>query len=241
MATTSYDGILRASGVYDEAGAFAFLIWIVVILRTVEHRNENVNVILVLLGLVTLSLTHVALSMLYLLSRFRRLMSPTVIVIGIALVFVSGSYLAARDLTGFTNRFVVGDGKLSGDNRSGQVQDFFAHVDGKILLFGDNRNIKNGTVGFDYSSNPFNPIFNNGLLAALPFYLMILYALVASVRGRKKSLWVIFILLVLQRPYLFVFGYSYMIMVAFYVLMHQDRWERSSRTPVPSAFPRMTG
>lgn len=222
LATTNYGGAIRASGIFDEAGAFVFVIWVTIITRSILKKKENINYILIFLGLLTFSFIHVFVSAIYLSSQFKYIFKPRNLLFVLLSITLLGVMLANIDLSTFYERFKVEDGKFVGDNRSGQVISFFDNINAQIFLFGDNENIKKGNSVIDYSSNPFNPIVNNGIIVSFPFYLMLFYIIRAIFLSRNRSLWLIFFLLLLQRPYLFTFGYSYLIVIVFNMLQNAD-------------------
>src|SRR5690606_18523934 len=60
--------------------------------------------------------------------------------------------------TFYSERLRIVDGRLAGDNRSNQVEDFFRLVDGEILLKGTKDSIETYDTD-DMSSNPFSITF----------------------------------------------------------------------------------
>jgi hypothetical protein len=214
LATTRYDSVIRASGIYDEAGALTFIIWVVIIIRELYYKESKLNFLFVVFGFFTFSFIHVFLSLIFFISKIKSLLNlRTLIIILISIVVIFG-VTNNVDLTKFYDRFIIQDGKFSGDNRSDEIVAFFENINLKIFFLGD-ENTKHGFSFINYSANPFNPIWNNGIIASFPFYVILLYCSYALIFKSNKTLWLIFLLLILQRPYLFTFGYSYLIIIVF--------------------------
>lgn len=211
--------MIRPSAIFDEPGAFSFFIVLVVIMNLlIHHRNSKQNKINILLfstGIITFSLTHFILFLTYLLIAnaisFKRIvtilsLALSVILLGI-LYFDSDSIIYQNFLSRFT---FTDDGNLSGDNRSSQIKNFFELLDYDISTLGANEKYKNFPyliTEIDQSSNPFSIWFNYGLVAWIP-YLLILSFLGLKIFNSNTSKntrisSILLMLLLLQRPYIF--------------------------------------
>jgi len=76
-------GIIRPSFIYDEAGALSFILCATVVLREVLGRSRGVSYFLMLGGLVTFSVTHMLLTIIFLqIANFFDIVSPRVVLFG---------------------------------------------------------------------------------------------------------------------------------------------------------------
>jgi hypothetical protein len=111
----------------------------------------------------------------------------------------------------YSDRISIDDGKLSGDNRSNQIYEFFSLVNKDILLKGSKAiGIQNET---DQSSNPFSIVYAYGLIISIPYYFILSYLIYVTFSkgiGRSYSSFGLFLLL-LQRPYLYHMSWSILI------------------------------
>lgn len=212
--------VIRPSFIYDEPGAFSFLVCAVVAMRDMLGRPGRLSWFLMLGGLVTLSLTHMLILMLFLVRRLGFVRSGL-----IAAVLVAGALavVSAQDGLGFVaERFTVDDGKLAGDNRSDQISNFMAVVTPEIFLFGDIQCQKRPERGCeehgDISSSPVTPTYRAGL-AMLLVQLWTHAALVVCAVRRRAFLFpaLTLSLLLLQRPYFEGYGYGF---ITYIVLFH---------------------
>lgn len=106
---------------------------------------------------------------------------------------------------------------FAGDNRYGQIDYFFKIFDSRLFFFGMPECFGGQDVCSDLpdlGSNPFTPISAFSFIVAWPFYLMLFLLLMAS--GRQKFLFATLavVLLLLQRPFLFSYGYSLLILIS---------------------------
>jgi hypothetical protein len=186
---------------------------LVVCLNELCNGGRKKSIILFVLGLVTLSLAHVFCFAAYVAFAFRR----RIAYVALALVFVAepladlaGDYLGEDSLlsASFFQRFTVSDGQLAGDNRSGQVSEFFSLVDYDISRFGAGAMAKYGkaeVLARDQTSNPFTIWYGYGFLMWIP-YAVVLVVLAWHIFQRKRPVQitaVLLVLLLLQRPYIY--------------------------------------
>ena len=135
--------------------------------------------------------------------------------------------------TFYSDRFEVEDGRLAGDNRTNQVVDFFRLVDDEILLKGA-RGSRAETETEDMSSNPFSITFSFGLLISMPYFLLLVWLLVTTVRNNFRNSYTTIglFLLLLQRPYLYHMSWSILIVATVWLIYHAAR-QRPRRAVVP--------
>jgi hypothetical protein len=201
---------MRPSGVFDEAGALSFFTILVVCLNELGDGGRKRSLLLLCLGLITLSMAHVfcfvAYSVIVFKKRIMFVVLSFLIVLGATGDFINEDSLLSLN---FFRRFSVGEtGQLVGDNRSNQVIEFFSLVDYDISRYGNNVMIKDyghEVLNSDQSSNPFSIWFGYGFVMWLP-YALTLVILFLSVLGQSESVKItstLMLLLLLQRPYIY--------------------------------------
>lgn len=221
MSGSPIGNIIRPSWVYDEPGAFSFLICATVALRHVLKMGNRLSLFLMLGGLVTLSLTHMLITVLFLVFRFGILKMAVV-----ATMFVMGTHLLIPELEEFdfvVARFAFEDGRLAGDNRSDQIENFAAVASPRMFLFGnvechDYRDRSCDRHG-DISSSPVTPVYYGGLLF-LAVQIVVHMALLVAFFGRSdfRLPALILSILLLQRPYFAGFGYGLITYIVLFLM-----------------------
>jgi hypothetical protein len=213
--TWEFISLIRPSGLYDEPGALSFAITIVVILRELRNSRSRGSLFLMLGGLITLSVSHVVIFALYfwyyirgfpLIARVAlwALLSCSVFFSSL-IIAQSNSVLSAV----FLERFVFEDGRFRGDNRSGQVADFFQileerpEINFRGALSADDAALEFRNI--DQSSNPFSTWFYYGVFVWIFYLGSILYISWLALSNLRNAS-VLFgslalVLLLLQRPY----------------------------------------
>lgn len=211
MSGSPIGSVIRPAWVYDEPGAFSFLICATVALRHMLNKSARPSAFLMLGGLITLSLTHLIIAVLFLISRLGVLRA-----VMLAVALALSAHLVVPELEEFdfvTARFAIEDGRLAGDNRSNQIENFTAVVNPRMLLFGDiechaypdHSCDRHG----DISSSPVTPVYYGGLLflaVQIVVHLALLLAFFSRSDFRFPAL--ILSILLLQRPYFAGFGYG---------------------------------
>jgi len=210
---------IRPAFVFDEPGTFSFVVCVAAILRDILKKNKFVTGVILLLGLITFSLPQVVVLVLYLILNLRekkvRWLLIAVFALWCAVFFLLPAFTDVLDF--FVSRFDFDpDGGLSGDNRSGQMKYFFEILNDHVLFFGmpecfDGEDICSNMS--DLGSNPFTPISSYGLIVAWPFYLMLLMLVFAARLAEFRFAAIALVFLLLQRPFLFSFGYSLLIVM----------------------------
>lgn len=208
--------IIRPSGIYDEPGALSFCVIIIVILNELHNpRNKN-SLMMMLLGLVTLSVAHAIMTTIYLIYymfKFNWRFRMTILLISLISIFTIINIMPSDTViaTNFINRFTIEDGRLRGDNRSNQVETFFRIIENDIdITTRGHQAITNDSstkrYSEDQSSNPFSMWFNYGLLTWMTYFFAMLYILHLTFKNIKISnifiSGVLLFILLLQRPYI---------------------------------------
>lgn len=214
--TNAYAGSsVRAAGIFDEPGALALFFTIAVALNEAFSVNKKWSLYILILGLTTGSVALFTILIVYLLynihAKNAKLMISGIILAS-GLMLIPTIYDSVQD--NFAHRFEVVDGRLEGDNRTHQIENFFDDVTIDITLRGEKASTKVYQEA-DRSSNPFSIYFRYGLVAWLPFLfleLWLLYASFAYMRILRFPAMAMFLVL-LQRPYIYNLYWSMMIML----------------------------
>jgi hypothetical protein len=203
-------GLIRPGGIFDEPGALSYFVTLVVCLNELCNGGRRRSIILFVLGLVTLSVAHVFCFAAYAAFALRRRIAYVVLALAVVagpMADELGEHFGEGSLLGegFFRRFSISDGQLTGDNRSGQVSEFFSLVDYKMSRYGSNAMAKydmGGIASVDQSSNPFSIWFGYGVVMWIP-YAAVLVVLARNIFQRKRAVQitaVLLVLLLLQRP-----------------------------------------
>ncbi len=232
---------VRPSGIFDEPGAFAMYVAIVTMFNDTLRQNRKLNNALVILMVFTGALAGLALAAWYLVSSNAGSLRKKTNLFGIAAlaaiflvlpVLAPSNTVTATLDTFYSDRFEVQDGRLVGDNRSGQVENFFQIVDAEMLL----RGARSTTQVYDtedMSSNPFSITYGYGLIISLPYFMLLLWLAGITIKqGFRNSYASIGLLaLLLQRPYLYNMYWSIMIVATVWLIYHaaHDRQSRATR------------
>ena len=226
MSGPPLGNVIRPSWVYDEPGAFSFLICSVVALRHVLKRATKWSWLLMIGGLVTLSLTHALLMVVFLLFHLGVLRTTA-----LAALLVTGVHSLApevEDLDFVTARFVIEDGRLAGDNRSDQIENFMNIASVQTLFFGNiechDRPDRSCDEHGDISSSPATPTYYGGLILLMAQIATHAALVIAFFKRRDLRLPAMFLtILLLQRPYFAGFGYGLMAYVSVFLMFSSTR------------------
>lgn len=230
------DTIIRPSGIFDEPGAFAMYVALVTMFNDTLRQNQRLTLAMMALMLFTGSLAGLGLFGLYFLSSNAMRESRKKAWGGasvLAATFLALSVVVPNNLVTTTfnafygDRLQIDNGRLAGDNRSNQVEDFFVLVDGTMLLNG-----ATGATGIydteDMSSNPFSITYGYGLVISLPYFILLLWLASTTLRNNFRnsytSLGLLFLLL--QRPYLYHMSWSILILATVWLIYHTSRERR---------------
>ncbi len=212
--------LIRPSGIFEEPGSFAMYAVIVTMYNDILGKNQKLNFLIIFMIIFTGSLAGLSMSILYFFTsnsmRSKKNKKIRLIII-FAIVFtvIVSAFSTSNSGTVFelfySDRISIDDGKLSGDNRSNQIYEFFSLVNKDILLKGSKAiGIQNET---DQSSNPFSIVYAYGLIISIPYYFILSYLIYVTFSkgiGRSYSSFGLFLLL-LQRPYLYHMSWSILI------------------------------
>jgi MFS family permease len=239
LTTFSFANIgdfIRPSGIFDEPGAFAMYAAIITMFNDVLGQNRRVNIAILILMVFTGSLAGLFLTILYLVtSAFNRVHA----IKGIALVLaLAASYGVLHNAlpdnpldmaldTFYSGRLEVVDGRLEGDNRSIQVEEFFSLVDEDILTRGA-KAMADKYQEVDQSSNPFSIIYGYGLIISIPYFALLVWLAFMTFRNRFHNSYATLglLLLLLQRPYVYNMMWATMIAATVWLIVVESRTRR---------------
>jgi len=227
MSNFNWLGVIRPAFIYDEPGAFSFMLCAAVALRELLGLRRGPSSFLLVGGIFTFSLTHWIVTLLYFVVRFG--IVRVSLVVALLVVPVVPVLSSMEELSFVFDRFSVVDGGISGDNRSNQLKNFSAVVDGEMVLFGDvecqGRPDKVCEEHGDITSSPATPTYKGGilaLLAQLGVHATLAVAFIRRPRFRFSA--ATMTILLLQRPYFEIAGYGSMTyLVVFLMMQHMNR------------------
>jgi hypothetical protein len=215
-------GIIRPSFIYDEAGAFSFVLCTTVALRSLLGRKAGPSYFMMLGGLITFSVSHILLTLVFLVFRWGPLRTLAVLAALVAALIPAAANSEEFDF--FFSRFEVADGEVAGDNRSIQIANFMAVVSPRILMFGDvdchSRSDGVCEEHGDISASPVTPTYKGGFLALLvqlTVHAGLIVAFFKSPRFRFAAL--AMSLQLLQRPYFDVSGYGFLTYLLLFLML----------------------
>jgi hypothetical protein len=228
MSNTILDGIIRPSFIYDEPGAFSFILCATVALREVLGLKRLPSYLLLIGGLITFSLAHILITFIYLVFRIGLLKAGAIL----ATVLVLLAPLAqTEELEFFLARFAIEDGQLVGDNRSNQFQNFLTVVHPSMILFGDvechQRPDHTCEEHGDISSSPVTPVYRAGIVALvvqIAAHAGLVAAFLRSKQFRFSAL--ALTLLLLQRPFFEISGYGFITFLLIFLMLKRRATSR---------------
>jgi hypothetical protein len=224
--------LIRPAGIFDEPGALAMFVTLVVALNEVFRVNTKWSAAILCAGLASGSLALFIVAIVYLLFKLQRkslLLVATVVVVMLTLVAFNDKAATIAD-NFFLDRLEVVDGRLVGDSRTHQMQFFFDTVDWEMTIRGQKASSK-AYGDHDVSSNPFSIFFEYGLVIWIPYGALEVWLLYCSFFFRPHLRFPSFALFftLLQRPYLYSMHWGTMIAVLVIVIYRAQREMRSER------------
>jgi len=234
--SNAYDTkFIRPGGIYDEPGAFSFFICSISILRVLLKKNDKTTFILLFLGLITFSLTHLIIIicfLLYLVQKYNKnknfFLVLLIFIIGILCIYFL--FKDAFDIYIF-NRINSVD-RIINNNRSIQIPRVISILDIRSFFFGrladfnfDLLALTNHTD--DISSNPLFPIAMTGIIASLIYYLFLcIVSFAAIIRKNSFFIYLSIIILFFQRPY--ISSKAYCIYFLLFLMISLDHISKNS-------------
>jgi hypothetical protein len=226
MSNTQVGNVIRPGWVYDEPGAFSFLICATVALRYILRMGDRLSIFLMIGGLVTFSLAHLIITAIFLFARLG--FSSLLFVATLSVVFAQAFSPEIDDFQFVLDRLSIVDGRLAGDNRSDQIENFSQVANQRILFFGDiechDRPDRSCNEHGDITSSPVTPVYYGGLYFLITQIVVHVALIIAFFRRRIFMLpCLIIFLLLLQRPYFAAFGYGLITYLILFLMFKRNR------------------
>lgn len=210
--------LIRAAGIFDEPGALAMFVTLIVALNEAFQKNTKWSAALLFGGLVTgsFALLFIAVAYLFLKGQQKNLLLVAIIIAGLGGLAVFDERVSTLAEEFFLKRIEIVDGRLSGDNRTHQIESFFKIVDWDITLKGQKASGDDSTyIGYDQSSNPFSIYYRYGIFIWIPYVMLevwLLYCFFYYQSHLRFSALALFMTL-LQRPYIYNLHWGILISV----------------------------
>lgn len=227
MTNWRMENVIRPAGFFDEPGALSFVICAVCSLREILGLNRRVSLLMLTMGLITLSVAHVIYCVFFLLSekikihKFVIASFFSIIIFSLMLSFGVGKQIYNKIDDVFLSRFEIVDGRVMGDNRSELLVNAYNILDDYGWFWGGGAScIYNPEQCNDtfppFGENILSPAALTGIVVAAPYYILLAYLALFAFKKRSYMHLFGFMLILTQRPYLFSFGYALLILLVVY-------------------------
>lgn len=223
-------GVIRTAFIYDEPGAFSFVLVVAVIIREMLAKSRMISLLIFLGGLVTFSLIHVMVLAIYV---FLVLSFKFKIISALALMIVVSVTYGDPRFGFFYDRFDSNSDNAGLSNRTVQLENFYNVIadDPEVFFLGDYnchvREEKRCYEHGDISSSPVTPTYLGGIFLLIIQVLTHLALLSLMLKKRFFFPAVAMTLLLLQRPYFHLLGYQLLIYFpVFYMLYNTSFLKR---------------
>jgi len=219
--------LIRPAGIFDEPGTLSFLICFIAALRHRLGQSKRVTWLLLLAGLITTSLAHVVYVLLHALAD-RRFLRPAwkylAAAAALGVVLLANTELSSSPESDvFISRFVIDEGRLGGDSRTDLLLAALDRTTFDTFLFGiDNdcavRPMFCDAKGYDqFGETPAGVLLQLGIFLSAAYWFVMFATLGLAVARRSPILLGLFLLLV-QRPNVMTFGYSFLILLVIFTV-----------------------
>lgn len=223
FTNTFVEGLIRPAGIFDEPGALVMFGTLVTCLNELVGNQKRHSLIILLLIQITFSITAVIVFATYLAFFYKKqlkLLIPLSLLA--AFIWIISPLInipeALEEM--FSGRFAIVDGRLLGDNRTTQVEEFIELADTDLLLKGAVANVTKYGAN-DQSSNPLTILYESGVFI-WSAYLLVLARLVVLAWHSNRAISfcaVVIGILLLQRPYVFSMYWGLLIWITFHVIL----------------------
>lgn len=226
FASYSFGGNIRPGGIYDEPGAFSFVICIIVLVRSVLGLNEKVSWILLIFGFITFSVAHLVFVLIFLLKDINDYKKYIIYLISFLFLYVVYNYVVINTPFGEAVDLLLG-GRIEyddqylfkGNNRGERFVNAINFLNLDVFLFGldarlfyDYYNSSNDYMMF--GENVLSPIIVRGIFSSLIYYMVVFVIVYYIFNGKKYFIIVGLLLLIMQRPYVInSMGYSFLVFI----------------------------
>jgi hypothetical protein len=212
--------IIRPSGIFDEPGSLAMFNTVIIVLNTSFNINTKWTKGLLYAGIISGSLTMliILITSFFYEKKIKNILVAFVVIVGVFVFGLSDTRVSTFIDEIYFQRIEINDGRLSGDNRSNQIDEFIEMYDQDIFMKGYKIMHKDDYAG--NSSNPLSIFFWYGFFIWVPYVLTEIWLLYGSFFYKHQVRFpamAMFITL-LQRPYLYDLRWSMMIVTALFVI-----------------------
>jgi len=215
-----WGNVIRPSAIYDEPGAFSFMICAVSALRHLRGRDSRVTWLMLGMGFVTLSLAHLVYVLLHALAEKSSFRNALGIIVTLLPLMVVVGYLGGFDILEkrlLARATVTESGVVVQSSRSRNMLNAAEHLHAhpESILFGVDPSCRfeRDRCNKDFplmGGVPLSPLVLHGIFVSWPYYLTLGVLLISPIFGRKYFVSFAFGALLLQRPYMVGIGYSFL-------------------------------
>jgi len=244
-----YLNSIRSAGIYDEPGAFAFVICTVAALRHISGKDKKTTWVILFLGLVTLSLAYLIYVIFHFLAERKnnKYIFQISVILLIILLLISAfsliynnnylklsfnviNYVLFSRLVEFSDYENI----IESGDRIARFISSFKYINEKTILWGldkegffDAREFREKFPGTTLTV-PSSPILRRGLFVSWPYYLLVIFFLIMTIKDKNFVLFG-FLLLLFQRPFVMSFGYSILCLLPFcYYIYYRGKYKRKN-------------
>lgn len=220
-------GVPRSAGIYDEPGAFSFFIVSVIALRILFKLPDAKTLLLAFGGLVTFSAAHfvfIVFLLFYMMQKKRKMFFGLVVITSVLYLFFITFLSGDNVFSALLLRFIDPQDPKSVLLRLHLLVDAFSFIGNDYsFLVGYmgacGVNFRSCLVfdGFYVRENPLWPMVSSGILFSWAYYVILAYLFWHSLSRKNFALFG-FSLMLLQRPYVFHWGYSFLILIIVWVV-----------------------
>jgi hypothetical protein len=220
---------IRPSGIYDEPGALSFFICSICLLRVFCNKNDVVTLLIMVLGIITSSLTHLLVLIcfvLYYQFRYKNKISTHVYFLSFLFfsIFIIIVFSDLFDTLLFSRmQYNPSTMTISGDTRSHLFRNAFGLLDTKSFFWGLGETVYTDESLFRQNfpligDNPLAPLVKYGFFSQWYYYFMLFVIFLAGLfRKRYFFICLAICLLFFQRPNSHIISYNFYF-VLFYLI-----------------------
>jgi hypothetical protein len=225
-----FGNIIRPSAIYDEPGAFSFIICFIAGLRHILKMRMKESWVMLIFGLFTFSLTHFIFLVLFLFQDMKNWKLKQVLyffgILFVSLIIFLNSYIGQIFNDLILKRLTIQDGKFAGDNRSGRVETSLNYLRSlKVFFFGlDIDCVVNPKACYEknydaFGDNPLGPLVLTGITLSISYY-MILYFLLINFIKKFNFVYLGLALILFQRIEVMSYAYALLIAIPVYSIYY---------------------
>ena len=205
----------RPSGIYDEPGAFSFVIVFLVAIRNTLNMKEKYSWAILLLGFITFSIAHLIFTFFYFLHKINIkkifIFFSFMFLIIFLIRFLDSNFY--DPIEAYFNRFTIvsaEEGYFRGNNRYNRFIEQFG-----LLKNLDIDEIFFGKPEIAWCCQPLEPLYLRGIFGSWPYYFIIFLFVIHGFR-RKNIIFIAVVFMLLQRPEVQSAGSSFLVAALFF-------------------------